>query len=224
VTALRLTWLLLRKDLRIAARSREVLGLMTLFAVLCVVIFAFGFLREGAVARSYVPGVLWVTLLFSGTVGLLRLFAAEEEGGTIALVQRTVGGTAPLFFSKLLVQWLFSALVTLVAWPLVHLFFDTPVRGVATTAAALALGLLGQATMGTLAAALLARVRMREALLPLVIYPLTSPLLIAGVKVTALGLDDGDPAVIVQWLGLMVVFDAIALLASPWLHGRVVQP
>ena len=85
MTTLGLTWLLLRKDLQIATRSRDVLGFMVLFALLCAVVFAFGFLRAGQAASDQLPGVLWVTLLFSGTVGLLRLFSAEEDGGTLLL-------------------------------------------------------------------------------------------------------------------------------------------
>lgn len=218
---LRLTLILLHKELRIAARSREVLGFTLLFSVLCVLIFAFGFLRGGARADEYVPGVLWVTLLFSGTVVLLRLFSAEEEGGALALVTRTAGGTTPLFFSKALLQFLFAAITTLLIGPMVLIFFDAEPRGLGVIVAALALGLAGQALVGTLCAALLMDVRLREVMLPLVLYPIVAPLLIAGVKVTALALTDGDPAVIHGWLLLMVVFDLVFMLVSPWLHARV---
>ena len=221
MTALRLTLLLLRKELTIAARSREVLGFTLLFAVLCVLIFAFGFLRGGARPDEFVPGVLWVTLLFSGTVVLLRLFAAEDEGGALELVVRTAGGTTPLFFSKALLQFGFAAITTALVLPLVLIFFDAEPRGLLTIAAALALGLGGQAVVGTLCAALLIDVRLREVMLPLVLYPTVAPLLIAGVKVTALALTDGDPEVIRGWLLLMVVFDLVFVLVSPWLHARV---
>jgi heme exporter protein B len=89
--------------------------------------------------------------------------------------------------------------------------------------AALALGLIGQAVVGTLVAALMIRVRLREVMLPLVLYPLLAPVLIAGVKVTALALSGGDRAIIGTWLSLMVVFDLVFVIASPWLHARAVQ-
>ena len=221
MTSLRLTLLLLHKELRIAARSREVLGFTLLFSMLCVLIFAFGFLRTGARPDEFVPGVLWVTLLFSGTVVLLRLFSAEEEGGALELVLRTAGGTAPLFFSKALLQFAFAAMTTALVLPMVLIFFDAAPNGLGTIVVALVLGLGGQAVVGTLCAALLMEVRLREVMLPLVLYPTVAPLLIAGVKVTALALTDGDPAVIQSWLLLMVVFDLVFMLVSPWLHARV---
>lgn len=224
MTTARLAFLLLRKDLRIAARSREVLGFMLLFALLCVVVFAFAFLREGEAAETQVPGVLWVTLLFSGTVGLLRLFGAEEEGGTLAAVQRSVRGSLPLFVSKALVQLLFSGIVTALLVPTVVLFFDARVRGGGLVAVALALGLVGQALLGTLCAAMLVQVRLREVLLPLVLYPLLAPMLIAGVKVTALAQQGAGFAQVQGWLALMAGFVALLAFLAPWLYERVSAP
>lgn len=218
---LRLSWLLLVKDLRIAARSREVLGLMLLFALLCVVVFAFGFLREGEAAELQVPGVLWVTLLFTGTISLLRLFGPEEEAGNLDLMSRTLAGTAPLFWSKAALQLLFSGIVTVLLVPIVAIFFDARLAGGQWVALALALGLVGQAVLGTLAAALLAQVRLREALLPLVLYPLLAPLVLGGVKVTALALTGAPLPALQGWLQLMLAFDVVVVLLCPWLFARV---
>lgn len=218
---LKLTWLLLQKDLRIAARSREVLGFMLMFSLLCVVVFAFGFLREGDAAAQHVPGVLWVTLLFSGTVGLLRLFGAEEEAGTLESVGRTRAGSYPLFGSKALLQLIFSGLATFVLVPAVLLLFDASLRGLGVVLLALTLGLVGQAVVGTLCAALMVHVRLREVLLPLVLYPLLAPVLIAGVKVTALAQAGAGQEALGAWLGLMVAFDVLVVFVSPWLHARV---
>ncbi len=221
---LRLTWLLLQKDLRVAARSREVFGFMLLFALLCVVVFAFGFLREGEAAAAQVPGVLWVTLLFAGTVGLLRLFAAEEEGGTLHLAQRTLAGPHPLLLSKSLMQLIFSGVTTLLLLPVVLVFFDAALVQPAPVLAALALGLVGQAVLGALVAALLVHVRLREVLLPLVLYPLLAPLLIAGVRVTVLAQGNAPAETVDSWLGLMAGYDLVVLATAPWLHARVVEP
>ena len=196
---------------------------MLLFALLCVVVFAFGFLREGHAAQDQVPGVLWVTLLFTGTVGLLRLFAPEDEAGNLDLVARTRSGTAPLFWSKALLQLLFSGIVTLFLVPIVAVFFDTSLDGLPWIALSLALGLVGQAALGTLAAALLAQVRLREALLPLVLYPLLAPLVLGGVKVTALALTRAPYAAFSGWIELMLAFDLVVVVLSPWLFARVTE-
>lgn len=216
----RLTWLLLHKDLRLAFRSREVLGFMLLFALLCVLIFAFGFLREGQGAADNVPGVLWVTLLFAGTVGLLRLFAAEEEGGTLHLAERTLHGAVPLLLSKSLLQLLFSGVTTLLLLPLVLVFFAAKLEQPLPVLVALLLGLVGQALLGALVSALLIHVRLREVLLPLVLYPLLAPLLIAGVRVTALAQAN---APLQGWLELMAAFDLVVLALAPWLYAKVVN-
>ena len=218
------TWLLLHKDLRIAARSRALLGVTLLFSVLCVLVFAFGFLREGAASDEVVPGVLWVTLLFSGTVVLLRLFSADEEAGALELLQSTAAGPQPVFFSKAILHVCFCTTVALLVLPLVMVFFDARPVGMGWAGVALALGLLGQSLVGTLCASLLIRVHLREVLLPLVLYPTLAPLLIAGVKTTALSLACGSSDEMLPWLTLMLVFDAVFMLVSPWLHARVMEP
>jgi heme exporter protein B len=223
MTGAQLTMVLLRKDLRIAVRTREVLGLMILFAVLCVLVFAFGFLREGADPQEFVPGVLWVTLLFSGTVGLLRLFTAEEEGGTLHLVAASHAGSWPLFVAKAIVQLTFAGVTTFVVLPLTLLFFQADLTGAPILLLALVLGLIGISLVGTLCASLLIGVRMREVLLPLVLYPTVAPLLIAGVKSTALALAGEQLDAAGTWLLLMLVFDLVFLALAPWLHGRALS-
>jgi heme exporter protein B len=222
-TTARIAWLLLVKDIRIAARTREVLGFMLLFALLTVVVFAFGFVHAGVAAGALVPGVLWVTLLFSGTVGLLRLFAPEEEAGTLPLVLRTAAGSLPMFLAKSLLQLLFSGIVTVLLVPAVILFFDARLVDPPLVALALALGLVGQASLGTLCSALLVHVRLREVLLPLLLYPLLAPVLIAGVQATLLTQSGAGRETASGWLALMAGFDAVAVIVAPWLHARAVR-
>jgi len=221
MTHLHLTWLLFRKDLLIEARSREIVGFMLLFSVLCVVIFAFAFLTDADRARLFLPGVLWVTLLFSGTVGLLRLFAREDESGTLGICARSRAGALPLYWSKVAVQIAFSGIVTACVTPLAVVFFDAEVPDVGLSFAALALGILGQSFVGTLCSALLVTVRLREVLLPLVLYPLLSPLFIGGVKMTSIVLSRTIAEDYTAWLGLMVAFDVIFMVASPAVFTRL---
>ena len=222
MTTAELTWTLFRKDVAIAARSREVLGFLVIFSLLCAVVFAFGFLREGRAAQEHLPGVLWVTLLFTNTLGLLRLYSADEEAGAWTLALRSIGGPTPLFWSKAMLQLGFSTIVCAVLWPAVAIFLDARAIAVHWTALALVLGLVGQALFGALCAGLLAQIRLREVLLPLVLYPLAAPLLLAGVKVTALALDGAQWPEMQSWLLLMLAFDAIAVVLCPWLFARAV--
>lgn len=217
---LRLAAALLRTDLRILGRSRDSLILVILFAVLCVLLFAFGFLREAGLAADVLPGALWVTLLFASTVALLRLFAAEEEAGALDIVLRSRAGAAPLFFAKAATQMIVSSAVVAVILPVSVVFFDASIVGMGPVVAALGLGVVGLGTVGAVVAAAMMRLRLRELLVPLVLYPTVSPLLIAGVKVTAIALGGGDQEAIGAWLGLMGVFDLAFLALAPWIFAR----
>ena len=107
--------------------------------------------------------------------------------------------------------------------PVVLVFFNAKLARPDVVAVALLLGLVGQAMLGALVAALLVHVRLREVLLPLVLYPLLAPLLIAGVRVTALSQSGAPDEALQGWLLLMAGFDALVLLTAPWLHARVVE-
>jgi ABC-type transport system involved in cytochrome c biogenesis permease component len=106
----------------------------------------------------------------------------------------------------------------------VIVFFDARLVDPAVVALALALGLVGQAALGTLCSALLVQVRLREVLLPLLLYPLLAPVLIAGVQATLLTQSGAGREAAGGWLALMAGIDAVAVIVAPWLHGKVARP
>lgn len=210
-----------RKDLLIELRSRDVLSSALVFTLLVLLIFNFALDLTGETVRAVAPGVLWVTFIFAGMLTLGRTFARERERGALQGLLLAPIDPGALFLAKLLVNAIMLAAVEIVALPgfiaLYNIAFAPGPILVVT-----ALGTLGFATVGTLFAAVAANTRAREALLPLLLFPVLVPVIIGAVKATgesvAGAATSGPP-----WLGLLVAFDAIFLALSYAVFEYVVE-
>ena len=211
-------WLVTRKDLVIEFRSREVVYTTLFFAVSCVLVFAFGFVREGVAVDDAAAGILWIAIAFSGTLALGRAFERERQNDTLrALLLAPVDRTA-LYVGKLAGVLLLLAIVEAIVVPLVALMFEARLFAhPVLTAGLLASGTLGFAAVGTLFAAMLVRARSRDVLLPMLLYPITIPVIIAGVRGTAALLQaDADLPVARMWLSMLVSFDIVFITLALW--------
>ena len=216
-------WLILHKDLLTELRTREVVSTMALFSLLTVVVFAFAFSVDEVRARLVTAGILWVVLLFSATLGVNRVFDHEQEsGGLIALCLAPAGPVA-VYIAKALGILIFTLVTQVVAVPLMLVFLsvEVPEGGIGLLAVALLLGSIAVAEVGTLFAAMLANARLREVLLPLLVYPIVLPAVIAGVELTEIAMGAGLPDSQSGWLQLMVGFDLIFAVIPAWVFGRV---
>ncbi|MPZ20257.1 MAG: ATP-binding cassette domain-containing protein, partial [Luteitalea sp.] len=219
----RVVWQVLRKDLVIETRSREILATTVFFAVACVLVFSFGFVDEGRPLQGAIGGILWIALAFSGTLALGRLFERERANATLQGLLLAPVSRAAIYLGKLGGVLVLMAAVELVVVLLVGLFFQ--VRAVPRPwllAALLAAGTLGFAAVGALFAAMLARARSREVLLPILLYPMTVPVLIAGVRGTLSVVDPtrGD-AMAVTWLAMLIFFDTVFVTLALWTFDAV---
>ena len=220
-TRLRTLLILLRKDVLVELRSREILFTMGVFALLLVVLFSFAFYTDVERARVYSPGILWITVLFAGTLGLNRLFERETTNGALDILLLCAAGPRTVFVAKALAHLLFTVVMVTLTLPLLVVFFHLEVPHPGALFASLLAGMVGFCFVGTLFAAMLVGSRMREVLLPVVVYPLVVPVLIAGVK-SASGLLAGDAGVEVQgWIQFMVGFDILFVVLSTWLFDRM---
>lgn len=218
---LRHTWTILAKELTVELRTREILYTTLLFGAIIVVIFTFGFIDRAA-ARSAAPGVLWISILFAGTVSLNRTFERERESSSMAALMLVPNLSAGLFLGKLAANILFILALELLVVPMVLIMFQlTNVPYPGALALALTLGVIGYATLGTLISAMLNHVKLRAILLPLVLFPLVIPIL--GLGVTACGLLLAGHADGTQYLPVMAAFDLLLLVVSVWLFGRLVE-
>ena len=218
----RVVWIVARKDLAIEARSRELLNTTLFFALSCVIVFAVSFVREGPLGDA-AAGILWVAILFSGTLALGRTFERERYGDTLRALLLAPGARPAIYVGKLVGVVALLVATEAVLVPLVALLFqaglfDNPVL----MAALLLFGTIGFASVGTLFAAMLTRARSRDVLLPILLYPVTIPVMIAGVRGTG-ALLDSDPQLDMArlWIMLLVSFDVVFVTLSLWTFESV---
>ena len=211
-------WLVVRKDLLVESRSREVVYTSLLFAVSCMLVFAFGLVTEGQVVTDAAAAILWITIAFAGTLALSRVFDRERQNETLRALLLAPVSRASIYVGKLCGVLAVLALVEVVVVPLVALMFGARLfRHPGLQLALLAAGSVGYAAVGTLFAAMLARSRSRGALLPVLLYPMTVPVIIGGVRGTAALIQpEADLAVARAWLMMVVAFDAVFLTLSLW--------
>jgi heme exporter protein CcmB len=211
-------WLVVRKDLLVEFRSREILYTTTFFAVSCVLVFAFGFVSDGAAVEGAASGILWIAIAFAGTLALGRTFERERQNETLRALLMAPGERPALYVAKLTGVLLLMTAVEAVLVPLIALLFDAPLFANPLTLAALLLaGTIGFAAVGTVFAAMLVRARSRDVLLPILLYPITVPVIIAGVRGTAALLQpEVDVAAARAWLSLLVFFDVVFITLALW--------
>jgi heme exporter protein B len=188
---------LARKDLVLELRSRDTLPAMLLFVVSALVVFHFSLPADASQGAAY--GLLWVALVFTAFLGLLRAFVAEREEALLDGLVLAVRDLSAIWLGKGLSTAAFLTLAAGLALPAFALFFE-PVGW--TLVAAVLLANLGLAAVGTLISAMAAAGRARELLLPLLFLPLVIPLVVGGVGATVAD----DPGRYLAFLGL---YDAV---------------
>ena len=215
---LRTVWLVTRKDLLIEFRSREILYTTAFFAVSCLLVFSFGFVQDGTAPEGVAAGILWIAIAFAGTLALGRTFERERQNETLRALLIAPIDRPALYVAKLVSVVVLLAAVELLVVPLVAFLFDAPLLTEPLTFIGLILmGTLGFAAVGTLFAAMLVRVRSRDVLLPILLYPITVPVIIAGVRGTAALLQaEADVASARAWLSLLVFFDVVFITLALW--------
>jgi heme exporter protein CcmB len=214
----RTAWLVTRKDLLIEFRSREVVYTTLFFAVSCVLVFAFGFVRDGIAADDVAAGIRWIAVAFSGTLALGRTFERERQNDTLRALMLSPVDRPALYVGKLCAVLLLLGIVEAIVVPLVALMFHARLFAYPwLTAAILASGTIGFTAVGTLFAAMLVRARSRDVLLPILLYPITIPVIIAGVRGTAALLQpDADLPVARMWLSMLAFFDVVFITLALW--------
>lgn len=211
-------WLVTRKDLLIEVRSREILYTTLFFAVSCVLVFAFSFVREGRAIEDAAAGILWIAIAFSGTLALGRAFERERQSETLRALLIAPIDRPALYLGKLVGILLLLAVVEAIVVPLIAFMFHAPLfREPLLMLGLLATGTIGFAAVGTLFAAMLVRARSRDVLLPVLLYPITVPVIIAGVRGTAALLQtDVDIPMARAWLSMLAFFDVVFITLSLW--------
>jgi heme exporter protein CcmB len=215
---LRTAWLVLRKDIAIEAKSFEVLTTTLFFAVACVLIFAFAFVKEGRAVEDAAAGILWIAISFSGTLALGRTFERERYSETLRALLLAPAPRAALYVGKLLGMLALLGIAEALLVPMIALLFQaTLFSRPLLLVGLLAGGTVGFCAVGTLFAAMLVRARSRDVLLPILLYPITIPVIIAGVRGTAALLSaTPDEASATMWIGILAAFDVVFVTLALW--------
>ncbi|MCA9533565.1 MAG: heme exporter protein CcmB [Myxococcales bacterium] len=207
--------LIAAKDLRIEARTREVTATTGLFAFLVVVMAALAFYLTKDLARQIAPGVLFVSLSFAGVLGMGRSWARERELGALRGLLMSPIPRASIYLGKLASTTLFLGVIALMLLPAVGIFFHLePDLTLLVVALITVLTCFGFAAAGTLFAALTVQTRARDLMLSVVVFPLVTPTLLAGVLGAREVLGGAPLAQALDWLLLLGACDLLFLSAG----------
>ncbi|MFH0900420.1 MAG: heme exporter protein CcmB [Pseudomonadota bacterium] len=215
---------IIKKDLRVELRAREVYGTVLLFAVMVLLVFSFTFVDDGNASVLASSGVLWASLTFAGMLALGRVFEREGEGGTMqGLLAAPVERWALLLAKTSGVAALMLAVEVAVV-PLVGVLFGAPVLAYpAHLAALVVLGTIAFSLIGATFSGILLGSRMRAVLLPVMLIPIAIPALIAGCKGTAaLFADPASTAIAWFWIKFLLGFDAMVGVVALWVFESLV--
>ncbi len=199
-----------RKDLTSEWRTRELVPALGQFVVLALVIANFGFQIDSRNATVIAPGVLWLALVFAGLVAFGRAFAAEREQASLEAMLLTPAPAAAIFAGKAIAAALLLIVCEMVLLPAMTLFFGTPLNPALVVAVLLAT--VGMAALGCLFAAIVARVRSREVLLPLLTLPLWIPFIVAGGQAVQVAM--GASGSYNQSVALLIDFDILFVVLT----------
>lgn len=204
-------WAIARKDLLSEFRSKEAINASVSFALVILLIFSFAFEPTEQETRAIAGGLLWIAFAFAGALILNRSFAREVPNDCLdAVIASPVPGWA-LFLGKALASFLLLMGVELISMPIFGIFYNVRwTRSFWPLMLVLVLGTWALTVLGVSFGALIVNIRLRELMLPLLLYPTLSPALMAAMTLTTALLGGGSlTGDNVAWLKLLVGFDII---------------
>ena len=217
-------WTIFRKDLLIELRTKDSLNAMLLFGVVVLVVFNFALESMRDTIRSAVPGVLWVSFAFSGTLGLNRIFAAEKENSCLQGLLMVPMERGIIFLGKMLAASAFMLFTEAVIFLFTLVFFNLKVWSeIPYLILVFVLGTLGFTAVGTLLSAISVNTKMREVLLPVILFPVAIPILINAVEATAIILNTADYRVLKLPLTMISVFTIVFVTLAFLLFEYVLE-
>ena len=210
------------KDIVLEARSRELVVSVIVFGLLLVVVFNFALRPAPGQTTALAPGLLWVAFAFAATLAMNRAFIREQEAGALEGLLVSPVSRDAIFLAKAAASFIFMLLVEAALLPAYGAMLEFSALSW-TLGAAILLATLGFALIGTLFSALAAQTRSREIMLPVLFFPIITPLIIAAVAVSGGATGGGTFTGLGRWLLLMGVFDALFLVICPWVFSFVVE-
>jgi heme exporter protein B len=210
------------KDLVAEMRSRELLSAMLVFALLVILIFNFSLELDLPTRRAVTSGVLWVTFAFAGTLGLNRSMAIEKDRGCLDGLLLAPVDRSAIYFGKAISNLAFMLIVEAIILPVYSLLYNTNLFNPGLVGVTI-LGSIGYVAVGTLLASMAVQTRTRDILLPILLFPVAIPVLLASVKASE-GLLQGLASTdITPWVKLLLVYDVIFIAVAFMTFDSVVE-
>ncbi|OQX89053.1 hypothetical protein B6D60_00030 [candidate division KSB1 bacterium 4484_87] len=212
------------KDALSEFRSKETISSMVIFCLIVVIIFNFMLEPGSTLIKEMVPGILWIAITFAGILGLNRSFIYEVDQGCLLGLLLCPVDHIVIYFGKMLGNLLFILIMEVILLPLMVVLFNLSILSIiAPLTLILLLGTLGFSAVGTLLSAISVNTRAREILLPILLFPVSIPILMAAVKSTNHLLQNGSIGEAMPWIKLLIGFDIIFLTVSSLLFEYVVE-
>jgi heme exporter protein B len=202
-----------QKDLAAELRSRELLSAMLVFSLLVILIFNFALELEPDVRRKVTAGVLWATFAFAGTLGLNRSMAVEKDRGCMDGLLLAPVDRAAIYFGKVISNLAFMLMVEAIVLPLYGILYGVNLFQPGLLGVIL-LGSIGYSAVGTLISTMSVQTRMRDVLLPILLFPVAIPVLLAAVKASNGFLSGAKVSEILAPLNLLIVYDVIFIAVA----------
>jgi heme exporter protein B len=217
-------WAIFQKDLLIELRTKDSLNSMLFFGIVVLVIFNFSLESLRASILPAVPGILWVSFAFSGTLGLNRMFAAEKENSCLQGLLMLPVDRGVIYFGKMLAATVFMLMAEVIIFVFSLIFFNLSVWSeIPYLALVFLIGTLGFTAVGTLLSAVAVNTKLREVLLPLILFPVILPILINAVEATSIILNAHDYGALKLPVSIMSAFTIIFATISCLLFEYVLE-
>lgn len=212
------------KDLKTELKTKQTIGMMLVFAALVILIFSFAFDPTNNMVKAVIPGLVWIITIFAGILGLNRSFVSELENNCLVGLRTSPIDPASIYIGKVLANFSLVSVVQLVSLPVLFILFSYRFTGSYLWFVLIVIsGTFGFIIVGTFLAALAANAKNSEMLLPVLLLPLISPLMIAAVQATNIVIENTEIHSAISWLQLIVAYDLLFLAACFLLFEYIME-
>lgn len=224
MNVLRLLFTIIRKDILLESRSKEIITSMIVFSLMVMAIFNFIFEPGSTQIHGTAPAILWVAFIFAGNLGLSRSFALEHDNAMMRGLVLCPVDKSTIYVAKVIGNIIFMTLVQLITLPVLMVLFDIELMPIwAPLLLILFLGSVGFAGVGTLFSTISANTKSREVMLPILLFPVSIPVILSAVKSTTCLFAGNQEEQLWSWLKILLAFDLIFLIASFLLYEYVLE-
>jgi heme exporter protein B len=210
------------KDLAAEFRSRELFSAMLVFSLLVILIFNFALELDIKTRQSVTAGVLWVTFAFAGTLGLSRSMTIEKDQGSLDGLLLAPVDRSAIYFGKVISNLAFMLIVEAIVLPVYSVLYNVNLFRLDLLGVIL-LGSIGYVAVGTLLSAMSVQTRTREVLLPILLFPVAIPVLLAAVKASSGLLSGAEFAEVLTPLNILIVYDIVFIAVAFMVFDYVVE-